>query len=128
MVSKKRHASITPETVSQFFNVGITKAMEILDKSTQAGVRRAVNPIQRRYRSLPELHRTKLDGRWSMDHIHSDVLSLRQNKGAFIISNGEFTKPYPRPTKDGTDAAKSLQAFCDEVGVPVNLKTDLAGC
>ena len=62
-----------------------------------------------------------------MDHILlSNAISIRQNNGGFVISNGEFTRTYFTPSKDGTDAGISLQTFCDDIGVPVNLKTDLA--
>jgi hypothetical protein len=60
-----------------------------------------------------------------MDHILANVKSLRQNTGGFVVSNGEFTRTYPTPSKDGKDAGTSLQKFCDDIGVPANLKTDL---
>ena len=126
VVSKYRHSKHSPGHVSKFFNCSVPKAIEILDKTTQQGIRQAVHPIERRYRVLRDVNRRRLDGRWGMDHILSNTKSIRQNNGGFVISNGEFTRTYPTPSKDGTDAGISLQTFCDDIGVPVNLKTDLA--
>ena len=125
--SKERHSTITPELISRQFRVGIDKAKEILAKTTQNGVWQAVHPLTRRYRvDHLNLHREYLGGKWSMDHMTAGVKSIRQNTGAFVISNGEFTSAHPKKTMDQYDAADSLQTFCDDVGIPKDLKTDMA--
>ncbi|KAL7527756.1 hypothetical protein ACHAWF_002296, partial [Thalassiosira exigua] len=61
-----------------------------------------------------------------MDWVPSKVKSLAQNVGAFVISNSSFTEVYRQPDHKSSSAADSLQRFCDDVGVPINLKTDRA--
>ncbi|KAL7545529.1 hypothetical protein ACHAWF_008875, partial [Thalassiosira exigua] len=61
-----------------------------------------------------------------MDWMPSKVKSLSQNVGAFVISNGSFTEVYPQPDHKSSSTADFLRRFCDDVGVPVNLKTDRA--
>ncbi|KAL7523585.1 hypothetical protein ACHAWF_000580 [Thalassiosira exigua] len=61
-----------------------------------------------------------------MDWVPSKIKSLSQNVGAFVISNGSFTEVYLQPDHKSSSAADSLRRFCDDIGVPVNLKTDRA--
>ncbi|KAL7537429.1 hypothetical protein ACHAWF_005759 [Thalassiosira exigua] len=83
--------------------------------------------IHRRYRvDHLNLHSNDLAGKWQMDWMPSKAKFLSQNVGAFVISNDSFTEVYPQPDHKSISAADSLQRFCDDVGVPVNLKTDRA--
>jgi len=128
MVSTERHSKATPERVAKLFGVGQSKAKRMLRVTTQRGVRTAVHPLTRRYRTDHiHLHRRDLAGRWFMDHMVASRRSIRQNTGAFVVSNGPFTEAYPTPSKNQHDAAESLRTFCDDVGVPIQLKTDFAG-
>jgi hypothetical protein len=61
-----------------------------------------------------------------MDHVKSKVQSIQGHSGAFIISNGNLAAVFPQPTKNDLDATDSLCRFCDEIGVPANLKVDMA--
>mmetsp|Transcript_38822 Transcript_38822/g.82849 ORF Transcript_38822/g.82849 Transcript_38822/m.82849 type:complete len:728 (-) Transcript_38822:475-2658(-) len=128
VISKHRHSKHTPEHISRLFNVGLNKALEIMNATTQQAIRQAVHPLERRYKTLPDLNKKRLDRRWGMDRIHSNVKSLNQNTGAFILSNGQFTQCYPTRTNSGKDAGVSLQTFCEDVGVPTRLKVDGAKC
>ena len=61
-----------------------------------------------------------------MDHVESRYKSIRGHTGSFIFSNGNFAAVYPQATKNDADATDSLRRFCDDVGVPANLKVDMA--
>ena len=126
--SNERHSAITPERVSKLFGVGHSKAKRMLKVTTQQGVRMAVHPLTRRYRTDHiHLNRRQLDGKWYLDHMQARRKSIRQCTGAFVFSNGPFTEAYPTVKKNQYDAAASLRTFCDDVGVPHKLKTDFAG-
>ena len=128
LVSTTRHSKITPELISRLFVVGIPKAKEMLEKTTQKGIRQAIHPLTRRYRvDHLNLHRNELGGQWTLDHLESRIRSIRGNTGAFTISNGNFVEAYAKPAKDQYQAADALRRFCKDIGIPVNLKTDMAG-
>jgi len=46
--------------------------------------------------------------------------------GAIVISNGNLVAIYPTPTKDDLDSTESLRRFTEEIGIPANLKCDMA--
>ena len=125
--SKTRHSIFSPEHIARVFNVGLGMAKDILRTTTQEGVRHAVRPLNRRYRvDHLNLHHNYLAGKWTLDHIESKYKSIRQHTGAFVISNGNYVAVYPTASKNDTDATESLRRFCTDVGVPVNLKSDMA--
>ena len=122
-----RHSVITPEHVSRMHNVGLDKAKQMLRVTTQKGIRTAVHPIHRGYRvDHLDLHAARLKGTWYVDWMHARTKSLTQCTGAFVYSNGTFTKIYPTETHNAADAAQTLREFCSDVGIPEKLKSDRA--
>ena len=61
-----------------------------------------------------------------MDHVEAKFKSIRGYTGAFVFSNGNLAATYPTLTKNDADATESLRRFCDEIGIPANLKSDMA--
>jgi hypothetical protein len=59
-----------------------------------------------------------------VDHMQSRVKSLSQNTGAFVFTSGEFTRVYP--VTSTAQAGEVLAEFARDVGVPTNLRADLA--
>ena len=51
LVTEKRHSPITPEEVSQKFAIGLDTAKKTIQVTTQRGIRHAIHPIHRRYRT-----------------------------------------------------------------------------
>jgi hypothetical protein len=49
LYSSARHSQYTPEHISRIWNVGIGMAKDILNTTTQCGIRQAVRPLSRRY-------------------------------------------------------------------------------
>ena len=48
---KERHTAITAEEVSRKFGVGLDTARKMLKAMTQNGIRHAIHPLSRRYRT-----------------------------------------------------------------------------
>jgi hypothetical protein len=59
-----------------------------------------------------------------VDHLQSKVKSLSQNTGAFVFTTGAFTKVYT--VKSTAEAGVALSDFVRDVGVPTDIRTDLA--
>ncbi len=125
--SKTRHSKFEPEHVATIFGVGINTAKDILAVTTQQGVRHAVTPLVRRYRvDHIHLHHNHLGGKWTLDHVESKYKSIRGHTGAMVISNGNLVAVYPTASKADNDATESLRRFTEEIGIPANLKCDMA--
>lgn len=123
VATQRRHSLITPEHVAQKWNLGLETAKTTLNVTTQCGTRQAIHPLHRRYRVdhlLP--YRNRLQGQFYMDHLQSKVTSLEGYKGAFVYTDGKFTKVIPSTLTKG--AGESLRLFVDDVGVPTRLCTD----
>ncbi len=125
--STTRHSKHTPEHVSRIFNVGLGMAKDILVASTQKVVRQAVMPLNRRYR-VDHIHLNiqYLSGNWTMDHLESKYISIRQHTGSMVFSDGNFVAVYPCKTKNDEDSTEALRRFTEDYGVPAKLKSDMA--
>jgi hypothetical protein len=127
LVSKTRHSKFTPEHVANLFGCNIGMAKDILACTTQAGVRYAVLPLSRRYRvDHIHLHHTYLAGNWTMDHVESKYKSIRGHTGSIVFSNGNIVVAYPTHTKNDNDSTESLRRLTEDLGIPANLKSDMA--
>lgn len=125
VISNTRHSVITPERVSRVFGVGLNAAKQTIAVTTQKGVRRAINPLNRRYRvDHLNLHQNRLGGQWYVDHMSAQKKSINQNTGAWVYSNGNLTKVYPVRTRSEVD--DTLSTFCNDLGIPAKLKSDRA--
>ena len=99
----------------------------MLKVTTQQNVRTAINPITRRYRvDHLSLNTNQLGGQWYIDWMSAGTLSLNQNKGAFMITDGLLTSVFPSRDNKSTQANTSLNEFCQSVGVPGKMKSDRA--
>ena len=52
-VSSQRHPAITAEQLSERWNIGLSQARQTIKVTTQRGVRSAILPLSRRYRTDP---------------------------------------------------------------------------
>ena len=125
VVSNTRHSVITPERVSQVFGVGLNTAKQTIAVTTQKGIRRAIHPLNRRYRvDHLDLHRNRLGGQWYVDHFTAQKKSINQNTGAWVYSNGNMSKVYP--VRSRSEVADTLSTMCNDIGIPDRLKMDRA--
>jgi hypothetical protein len=128
VASKTRHTKVTPEHLARAWNIGLEKAKETLRVTTQKGIRYAIHPIHRRYRVDHLVHlgikARQITQQVYVDHMQSKVRSLSQNTGAFVYTTGSFTKVYP--VESTAKAGETLAEFARDVGVPTDIRTDLA--
>jgi hypothetical protein len=125
--STTRHSQFTPEHVAKIFGVGFGTAQNILATTTQKGIRHSVMPLNRRYQvDHIHLNLRHLAGTWTMDHLESKYMSIRQHTGAIVFTDGNLVMVYPTKTKNDDDCTESLRRMTDDVGIPANLKSDMA--
>lgn len=126
-IATTRHTVVSYESIARLMNITLDKAKEMMRVTTQKGIRTAIHPITRRYRvNHLDLHSSRLAGQWYVDWLSAGTISLAQNRGAFIYSNGTFTEVYPSESNKQAPATTSLREFCEDVGVPEKLKSDRA--
>jgi hypothetical protein len=124
--SETRHTTITVEEVCQKFRCGIETAKKTLQKTTQRGIRRSLNPLHRRYRTYhPDLHRNRLDVSFSSDTLFAKVKSLQGNSCAQLYTTGKYTKLYPMPDKTAASIGETILDVFNNVGIPNKMVTDL---
>ena len=125
--STTRHSQFRPEHVAAIFGVGLGTAKDILAVTTQKGIRHSVTPLTRRYRvDHIHLHHTYLNGHWTIDHMESKYKSIRGHTGSIVISNGNLVAVYPTQSKGDRESTESLRQFTEDIGIPANLKCDMA--
>ncbi len=104
-----KNAALTPEHLAAIFGVSLGTAKDILNVTTQKGIRHAVTPLTRRYRGDHiHLHHTYLSGQWTLNHVESKYKSIRGHTGAIVISNGNLAAIYPSASKGDLDSTESL--------------------
>ena len=78
MTSRERHARVTAEDLASRWGIGIATAKATLKATTQLGIRTAVHPLTRRYRT-DLIHATsarRLKGRWFTDTLFAKIKSI----------------------------------------------------
>jgi hypothetical protein len=87
--TKERDPVITKEILSKRWGIGLDTAHSILVAMTQSGIRRILQPIERRYKTRQShLCFPTLNTRFYTDTMFSTTKSLRGNKCAQVFTNG----------------------------------------
>ena len=121
--SSDRHTDVSPEQLSERWNISVSTAIKTLKKTTQKFLRSAVLPLSRRYRVDRVFSRKTLAGDWSTDTMDARSKSLDGNKYAQVFANkAYFSRIYPMDSKG--KAGDALRLFCQEFGVPERLTFD----
>ena len=113
----QQHSSVTPECVADIFGCGIETAEQTIRVTTQHGVRSALHPLKRQYRTdLLSLRYHRLDVLMYSDTMHLKTKSLAQHKCAQIFATDDFAVAYPvhaeRHIRD------TLRTLAKDVGIP----------
>ena len=66
-------------------------------------------------------------GKCNLDRRESRVKSICGNVVAFVFTNGNFVEACAKPSKDQHEADDAFLRFCTDSGVPIKLKSDMAG-
>lgn len=124
-LSKQRHSMVTPEEISDRWQIGLKQAKETLDATTQRYVRSALLPLSRRYRSDRHFYRNHLNHDFSADLYFGRIKSSRGNTAAFIFTNKTgFAVAYPQRGKTSKEGAEALREFTRDFGIPKKLTVD----
>ena len=121
--SKTRHSIVSPEELSRKWRVGINTARETLKATTQRGIRTAVHPLTRRYRTDHfSLRYRRLNTQFYSDTVFATTKSLKGNKCAQVFTAKDFIRVHPMVSKK--ECAQALQVFSEDIGIPSDLCTD----
>jgi hypothetical protein len=106
-VSNNRHSSVSNENLSERWNIGLQQAKQTLKVTTQRGVRSAIMPLSRRYRTDHMYQERKLrNQKFYTDTLFGKYKSLTDNTCLQIFANeSHFVKAYPMETKAMAGAA-----------------------
>ncbi len=122
--SKSCQATISKEDLARKWGLGLATAARTLDVTTQKGIRNAVHPLHRRYRTnQQQLRYNQLSSRFYSDTMFSKTKSVRgYTMGQVFVNDLEFTRFIPMKSK--ADAGDALNEFVQDVGAPSALHTD----
>ncbi len=124
-VSSNRHSQINSESLSEHWSIGLNQAKQTLQVTTQRGVRSAILPLSRCYRTDRMYQQRKLRNQKNYtDTLFGKCKSLTNNTcGAQISANESyFVKAYPMEKK--SMAGLALRQFIRDYGVPEKLTFD----
>jgi hypothetical protein len=111
-----RHTAVSAEEISRKFGVGLETARKTLKATTQCGIRHAVHPLSRRYRTdILQLKQKRLNDTFYTDTMFSGIKSLQGNTSAQLFTNGKFVHLEPMERK--AQAGEALLSMVDEVRI-----------
>jgi len=123
--TQHRRSDINPSTLSRQWGIGLETAKSTLRATTQLGIRHAIHPITRCYRTdYMALRHRRLHTTFYSDTLFSNVRSLTGSKCAQLTTDGLFTHIYPMASK--SFAGTALHHFITDVGIPDTIIVDNA--
>jgi hypothetical protein len=121
--SKGRYSLVSPEDLSERWQIGLEQSKETLKRTTRRVIPLAVMPLVRRYCADRMFQTKRWAGKWASDTMDGRVKSLDGNQYAQVFSNGGFfAEAYPMARK--ADAGLALKSFIMESRVPDDLTID----
>jgi hypothetical protein len=87
-VSGKRHLSVSPEDLSERWNIGLRQARDTFHVTTQKYVRSAILPLSRRYRSDRHFYRKHLNEEFAAEPLLCCGTQVEETSGAV---SGHYT-------------------------------------
>ena len=121
--SNERRTDVSPQALSERWNISLSTAIKTLKKTTQKFLCSGILPLSRRYRMDRVFQRKTLAGVWSTDTMDGRSVSLDGNRYAQVFTNKNyFARIYPMDSKG--KAGDALRLFCQEFGVPEKLTMD----
>lgn len=122
-VSTQRHMALSPEEISERWQIPTHQAQKTTWATTQQGIRSALLPLSCRYRADRMFHPPRLRTTIYPDTMFGAFKSIDRNKCAQVFSNSSFfTAVYPMRTK--AQAGQALKEFIQDYGVMDTLITD----
>ena len=125
MISRERHKSVTAQSLSELWGIGLKRAESTLTATTQTSTRSATLPLSRRYRADRMYRVKRLDGKFATDTMYADIKSLKQNSYAQVFTHKiGFAACYPLDKANGDTIGYALQDFIHDFGAPYHLTFD----
>lgn len=119
----QRHYRVDAPLLSKRWRIGLESAKQTLLATTQRGLRHAVQPLTRRYRTdLLSLRYRRLNGVMYSDTMFSRYKSIIGNTCAQMFTIGGLVRAGPMATKGG--AGYEFDTFVQDVGAPNNVVVD----
>ena len=124
--SGERHHGTDPHLLARKWGIGLNKAKQTLECTTQQNIRSAILPLTRRYRTdLLSQRLRRLSSRFFTDTAFAKEASILGNTCAQIFTDGDgFVMAIPMKSK--AEAGEKLHVFCKDVGIPNELHMDNA--
>ena len=125
-ITKDTHHPLTAVSLAKKFGIDLNTAKQTLLVTTQLGVRSAIHPLSRRYRTdfWSNCHR-RLNTTVYTDTFFLKTKSVRQNTCAQLYTTGEnYFYVHPMRDHKKSSLADSLQHFVEDVGVPATMFCD----
>ena len=123
--TSKRHHGVDANLLSLKWGIGLEKAKNTLNHTTQLNIRSALLPLTRRYRTdlLSQRHR-RFSTRFYTDTMFSKIgPSLRGNTCTQIFTDGNGAV-FAYPMKSKSQAGDKLVSLIQQVGIPNELHRD----
>ena len=121
----QQHLAVMPEHISEVFGCGLETAKQTIRVMTQHGVRSAMHPLRRHYRTdLLSIRYCRLSGSMYSDTMHFKVKSLNQNKCPQIFATDIYATAYPVHAE--RHIGDMLRSLAKDIGILCKLLTDNA--
>ena len=121
--SKTRHSTVSPEELSRKWRVGVNAARQTLKATMQRGIRTAMHPSTRCYRTDHfSLRCCRLNTQFCSDTVFATTKSLKGNKCAQVFTAKDFIRVHPMVSKQ--ECSQALQIFAEDISIPADPCTD----
>ena len=124
VITKDRHHEVTLELLSRKWACGLGTATNTLKATTQLGVRSAIGPLTRRYRTdILQLHYRRLNFTLFSDTMFAKTKSLKGFTCCQVYADGEGFV-WADPMKSKSEAGRTLKRLIQDVGIPNKIVSD----
>jgi len=123
--TSERHHGVNARLLSLKWGIGLEKAKNTINHTTQMNIRSAVLPLTRRYRTdLLSQRLRRLNSRFYTDTMFSKIgNSLRGNSCAQVFTDGNGAV-FIYPMKGKSEVGAQLIKFIQQVGIPNEMHRD----
>jgi hypothetical protein len=115
------HSKITPEQLARQWCIGLQTAAKTLMSTTQKGVRNAIHPIHRHFRTRQtQLHYPQLSSKFYSDTMFAFTTSICHfTCGQIFINDLNFSRIIPMKWK--ANAGDALMYMIQDIGIPFEM-------
>ena len=120
------HSKVHSKTLEQIWTIGLGPIQHTLKTTTQVGIRHAVHPLTRRYKTdiIHCYNSRSLNTTMYFDTLFPKCRSLNGNTHEQLFTDTEFISLHPSKSK--AEAGNFLNVFIGNIGIPMNTRFDHA--